>query len=72
MMRKHARLDPEIKRDIVRVKLHSRPGLTHIHLIPCDFARVKHDPKYFDATEWRDGRIMTVLKGKLVEVVALS
>ena len=71
-MRTNARLDPEIKRDIVRVKLHARPGLTHIHLIPCDFARVKHDPKYFNTTLWSNGRIMTVHDGHLIEVVPVT
>ena len=71
-MRTKARLDHEIKRDIEQLKVTARPGITHIHLIPCDFARVKHDPKYFGATMWSNDHIMTPINGRLVEVVPLT
>ena len=71
-MRINARLDHEIKRDIETLKAHARPELSCIHLIACDFARVKHDPAYFDATKQDDGRIMTVHNSELIEVVSLA
>ncbi len=71
-MRINARLDHEIKQDIELLKHHARPEMSCIHLIKCDFARVVHDPKYFDATKQDDGRIMTVHNSELVEIVALA
>ncbi len=71
-MRKNARQDHEIKHDIELLKSRSGSGLTHIHLIKCDFERVVHDPQYFDATKQDDGRIVTVLNSRLIEVVSVS
>ncbi len=71
-MRINARQDHEIKQDIELLKLRARPTMACIHLIKCDFARVVHDPKYFDATKQDNGRIMTVHKSKLIEIVSLA
>jgi hypothetical protein len=71
-MRTNARLDHKIRQDIKTVKARAGAGLKAIHLIECDFARVVHDPTYFDATKQEDGRIVTVLNGRLIEVVALA
>jgi len=70
--RTEARPDCMIKVGIEQLKTHARPGLRHIHLIECDFARVKRDPNYFDATMQPNGRIVTVFNSRLIELVALT
>ncbi len=70
--RTEARPDCMIKVGIEQLKIHARPGLKNIHLIECDFARVKRDPNYFDATQQPDGRIVTVFSSRLIELVSLA
>ncbi len=67
-----ARPDYLIAVDVERLKTNARPGLKHIHLIECDYARVVRDPNYFDATKQPDGRIVTVLNSQLIELVAVK
>lgn len=70
--RTKARSDKEILSYIQIAKRTGRATMTHIHLQPCDFARLKENPAMFDCTLMDSGRMVTTLSGRLLDVAALS
>lgn len=67
-----ARHRDDIKRDIDLLKAHAGLGIGHIHLIPCDFEKVARNPEEYNVAKQSDGRIVTVVNKKLIEIVSIE
>ena len=66
--RQTARSSDDIVAGIRRVKAFARKDLAAIHLIQCDFEKVQRKPSKYDVTEQGDGTLVTVFRGRLIEV----
>ena len=59
----------EIAEGIQRVKSFARDDLDAIHLAIPDFEKVKRTPANYGVTKQKDGRLVTVFKGRLIDVL---
>ncbi len=70
--RKKAQTSDAIIARLALVLSHARSDLEAVHLIPCDFEKVKRKPGKYDATLLPDGRLVTTHKSKLIEIRVLN
>lgn len=68
MARQTPRSSLEITESIRRVKAFARNDLEAIHLVESDFEKVKRKPARYDVTKQPDGKLVTVFRGRLIEV----
>ena len=67
--RKTPRTMREIQGYIRTVKAFAREDLESVHLLPCDFEKVRLKPSAYDVTEQSDGRLVTTFRGRLIDVL---
>lgn len=66
------RTTEQIRQSIAKVLMHASDECKAVHLIPCDFEKLASYPDAFDCVEQSDGKIVTVFRGGLVEVVVVE
>ncbi len=62
----------QINESLCLVMQRARDDCKCVHLLPCDFKIVSDFPAKFNCVKQRDGSIHAVLRGKLIEVVAVE
>ena len=59
----------EIAKGIRTIKMHARDDLPAIHLVPCDYQKVKRKPANYGASTQQDGSIVVAFRGRLIPIL---
>jgi hypothetical protein len=59
----------EISQGIRRVLAYAREDLPAIHLVPCDYEKVRRKPSNYGASTKEDGSIVVSFRGRLVPIL---